>query len=306
MKILGIGQVVLDKVVVLEDFPEENTKVEPLKQEYSLGGPVTTALIFLARLDIDATFATPLSKDDVGNLISNKLKKENVKVIPGKLDNTKVNTVLINSKSGARTIIRGKEPYYTLKELDEKLIKEADVIIFDRHEPDIFDEVIAKKKPEARVIMDPSTEVSDKTKHMLKHCDYPIIPIESIEELDKKQDINENLKGWYEILQKPIIVTAGDYGSFLYDDEKATMFPAYQVEAIDKNGAGDIYRGAFAYGIMRNWAIEECIDYANMIAAMQCTKLGNHSAIPTKEEIEAFKKSGELKEVKLEDLGIKS
>jgi sugar/nucleoside kinase (ribokinase family) len=56
---------------------------------------------------------------------------------------------------------------------------------------------------------------------------------------------------------------------------------------------------------MQSWEVDECIKYANMIAAMQCTKLGNHSAIPTKEEIEKFQKAGEVKEVKLEDLGVR-
>lgn len=273
MKILGIGESVIDKVSI------EGSQIP----ERHIGGSVLAALILLARLGQDCTFITSLGGDKEGELIKEKLLEENVKFKAISQKQTKVNKILV-SKNGVRTKIRGKVRHSKITSLDKNLIAEFDLIIIDRHEQKAFYEILEKKKPGAKIIIDPSTEVSKFTQDMIAFADYPIIPIESLD--GKGLNLRASLEQLYRLTKKTIIVTAGELGSLIFDGQKIKHIPGFKVNVLDVTGAGDVYRGAFAYGIINNKPLIECVNFANLISALQCTKLGNVTAIPTVREIE--------------------
>ena len=114
-KVLGIGEIVLDKSYILESFPEEDSKVAPLDVKYSLGGPVPSALIFLSRMGIKCTLLASIGNDYDGMLIFKKFTQEGIGVIGPKKKKTKANIYLINKKTGTRTGIKGEVKYSPLK-----------------------------------------------------------------------------------------------------------------------------------------------------------------------------------------------
>ena len=91
-------------------------------------------------------------------------------------------------------------------------------------------------------------------------------------------------------------MTAGDKGSIVFNGKSIELIPAVEVDCVDANGAGDVFRGAFGYGVMNDWNITKSTEYANLVAALQCTRIGNCSAIPHKNEIEEFRKIAVKKE----------
>ncbi len=295
MKVLGIGEVVLDKINVLSGFPKDGEKIQTKRSLCSIGGPTPTSLILLSRLGVDCTFICSIANDEAGKIIKKKLKKENVNLIIQKQKRTKTNTVIINSQTGSRTIIRDNFFHKPLENIPFKLINSSSLIFLDRHEPKAFAEIVSKKSPRTKIIIDPSTEVSPKTLQMIKDADYPIIPMETLEKVDPNKDLLTNLKLICQLAQKPIIITAGEKGSFVYDGKKTKFFPAYQIKVADTLGAGDIFRGAFSYAVLKKWSLSKSCLFANRVAALQCSKIGNGTAIPTKQEIVRFKKIAKLK-----------
>jgi sulfofructose kinase len=200
---------------------------------------------------------------------------------------TKVNTMVINKQTGQRVKLRGSIKHESIKNISRNFIHQFNLIIIDRHEPPAFYEILKKKKASTKIIIDPSTEISKFTLDMIKHADYPIIPIETVTPAytGSLEDIDHVLKRLYEWTSKPLIVTAGDMGSFIYNGETTELLPPLSVKAIDTTGAGDIYRGAFAYGVIQGWDMKKTARFSNIVAALQCTRLGNAAAIPTKKEI---------------------
>lgn len=302
MQVLGIGEVVLDKVSLLQEYLKEGTKVKPIKVEYSIGGPVPTALILLSRLGVRCSFIGTIGEDEYGRRIKYELKKENVIVMPKNTKRTKVHTVIVNSKDGSRTIVKDAVKSEQIKKISKDVIKAADLIIVDRHEPYAFNEVIKKKRLRTKVIIDPSTEMSARTMKMMQYADYPIIPIETLSKIRRYNSVTLNLKNLYKKILKTIIITAGDKGSLIYDGKTIKLIPAADVAVIDTLGAGDVYRGAFSYGVLKEWKLNHIVKFANTVAALQCTKLGNGMAIPTKDEIDKFKKVAYFKRLSLKDI----
>ena len=189
-----------------------------------------------------------------------------------------------------------------IKKIPIKAIKSADLIIIDRHEPLILDQIVAHKKQTAKIVIDPSTEISAKTLKMIRLADFPILPIESLSKISKQESLLVRLKDLYKIAKKPVIVTAGEKGCLVFDGKEIDFFPAYRINAIDTLGAGDIFRGAFGFGILNGWHIKKCACFANKVAALQCSKLGNGTAIPWPEEIEDFAKAAVARKASIKEL----
>lgn len=61
--------------------------------------------------------------------------------------------------------------------------------------------------------------------------------------------------------------------------------PGLKVNAVDTTGAGDIFHGAFTYGIANNFDMEKTITLANIAAGLSVTKIGSRLSIPTLSEV---------------------
>lgn len=288
MKILGIGESIIDNIYLVEDPTISEANLGRFLPKKNVGGPVLSALVVLARLGFDCTLVTSLGRDDEARVIKRELKHERVKVI-GKIQRkTKVNTILVPKQTGQRIKMRGTVNHAPIKELDRKFLHQFDVIILDRHEKAAFYEVMRKKRTTTKVVIDPSTEVSAFTTDMIEQADYPILPIEALAKFRTGDTMLARLQEIGKKTLAPIIVTAGELGSIVYNGTDMTHIPAYEVTPVDTLGAGDVYRGAFTYGIIRGWDIIKCATFGNFVAGLQCTKLGNVAAIPSKEEMLVF------------------
>jgi sugar/nucleoside kinase (ribokinase family) len=83
-------------------------------------------------------------------------------------------------------------------------------------------------------------------------------------------------------------VTLGDGGSVYATEGGIFAQKAFPVEVQDTNGAGDVFHGAFSFGLSRGWNIEEIMQFASAVAALKCTKAGGRTGIPTLPEVKDF------------------
>ncbi len=75
-------------------------------------------------------------------------------------------------------------------------------------------------------------------------------------------------------LSKGFAITRGPKGSVIFDGEKLIEVAAPQVKAIDTVGAGDMYAGAFLYGITHGMNYEEAGKLASKSASQIVTSYG--------------------------------
>jgi sugar/nucleoside kinase (ribokinase family) len=84
--------------------------------------------------------------------------------------------------------------------------------------------------------------------------------------------------------------TFGASGSYTFaiEHEKPVFFhtPAHTVTpVIDTTGAGDVFHGGYAYGLLQKWPLEQTTRFASVAAALKCRSLGGRKGIPTLSEI---------------------
>lgn len=87
---------------------------------------------------------------------------------------------------------------------------------------------------------------------------------------EKLEDAYNDLKK----IAKTFAVTLGPKGAFVWDGEKEIIIVTSKVEAVDSNGAGDLFAGAFLYALTHNHSFEEAGKLACMSASKLVTQFG--------------------------------
>src|SRR5690606_18342903 len=75
-----------------------------------------------------------------------------------------------------------------------------------------------------------------------------------------------------------VAVTAGERGIFWRGGHQ----PAFPVDAVDTLAAGDVFPGAFAFGLAEGWDIPDAVRFAAAAAAIKCTRFGGRLGAPTR------------------------
>ena len=75
-------------------------------------------------------------------------------------------------------------------------------------------------------------------------------------------------------LAKTFAITLGSKGALLYDGNDYIQVPATPVQALDTNGAGDMFAGAFLYGLSHDYSFQQAGALASKAAAQLVTQFG--------------------------------
>lgn len=87
------------------------------------------------------------------------------------------------------------------------------------------------------------------------------------------------------IFKNNIVVTLESKGALYQYHKQVKMMPSIKVKAVDSTGAGDLFHGAFVYGLAKNMSYEEIIKLSNVTGALSVTKIGGRFSAPSREEI---------------------
>jgi sulfofructose kinase len=281
-QILSIGQIVIDQITKINRFPQNGEKIKPQVTQQDLGGSACSVAVFLAKMGLQSTLIASLGRDELGHTSVKKLKKLGVKLIPQWTQHTTINQVFIDRTTGKRTIIHDNRKQPSIQTIPQYLLEKSDFIFCDRHEPQAFQSILKQKNCRQKIVIDPSCEVSVKTLLMLKKADFPIVPIEFV----KKMDDENGLKKIRQLIQKDFWVTLGSDGCLMQTKiGRIIKLPGFKIKAVDTLGAGEVFRGAFIYGLTQKWPMTKIMQFSNAAGALQCTKPGNINALPNKKEV---------------------
>ena len=90
---------------------------------------------------------------------------------------------------------------------------------------------------------------------------------------------------------KSTVITMGKQGAMVIAGDDRQRIPAPKVNALDPTGAGDTFNAALAVGLGEGLSLFEAVSQANYAGAYSVGHLGVIDGLPTKEQLENFKKS---------------
>ncbi len=288
MKILSVGQSTLDISLPLDQDIKENEKFRVYDKLEAPGGPSTTASILLGHWGEDVTLMSRLGNDMYGRNIADFLLNANVKHnrIPCAGFETPISVILTNKRNGNRTIFNCPG----IIEVSELSIEdEYPIFLTDAHEPEIAHRYI-DQHPTVISVLD-AGGYREATVELAKRVTW-LVASESFAfgHSSVKIDLNDPIT-WEQMFAKlhelnpHPVVTLGERGCLYEINGKIKHLPSYPVHAIDTNGAGDVFHGAFVYGLAHDLPLEEMLKLASMTSSIHVTRRGGSLSIPNLQEV---------------------
>lgn len=300
MKVLCIGHASYDISMPVDNYPKENTKYRIDNVVECGGGPAATAAFLLGKWGIDTTYKGVVGNDVFGNRIINEFKSIGVDTkymeINDKVDTT-ISFILINKKNGSRTLFNYSNLYATFKNNTYDKDFTPDIIHLDGHNYNGSIKAL-EKFPKAITVLD-AGRINDDLLSLASKGDYLVCSKGFAETVAEKKfdfDNPSTLISIMETLEKKfkniIVITLEDKGCLIKENNKLKLIAGLKVRATDTTGAGDIFHGAFVYGLTRNFNLEQICKFANITAGLSVLNIGTRYSIPSLEEVnEIFKEN---------------
>ncbi len=293
MKIVGVGQCSLDYLALVDSYPGIDEKKEVLLWEEQGGGPVATALVALSRLGASCEFYGVAGDDREGVKIKRSLVEEGIDVHGLAMRQKSVSQtafIVIEKMSGKRTIFwrRPSGTELTPVELGDDFLNGADFLLLDGLMKDVsLHAAAAAKRMRVPVMLD-AGRLRDGTLDIARLSDYVVASEEFARQLGYDGDAGIFRKVLRDNGLGLTTITLGKGGSTTFRGDEILTVPAFEVDAVDTTGAGDVFHGGYVYGILNGWDIVPTVRFASAMAAMKCLKVGGRSGIPGMESIRRF------------------
>lgn len=301
-EVLGIGCAVFDMMLIVDSFPVEDTKCSGRDSKVQCGGPCAVAMIAASKLGVSSKIIVKQGDDTYGNTIKERLgyygvDTSDVELIPG--EKSSVCVVISNQSNSSRTCVGGgggRGAALRLKPEDINLddIKNAKYLHVDGMNYDAA--VYAAKKAHefgTKVSMD-AGGYHPEMDELFSLVDELIPAEECAYQIAGTRDVDEAAKIVYEKFKPEVlIITQGPKGGVILKDGVLTHYPAFKVNAIDTNGAGDVFHGGYVAARVKGMDVEEAVRFASATSAIKCTHFGASEGAPHYEDVVAFLKERE-------------
>lgn len=287
--VTGVGLNATDTLILLPKFPAYAGKIAFDQEMYSPGGQVASAMVQCARLGLRTKYIGTVGDDLRGKIQMESLESSgidisDVKVVANCPNQTAY--ILIDKTTGERTVLWQRADCLRLEadDITEEMIANTRLLHIDGHDT----AAVAKAAAIARKHKIPVTVDVDTIYHgfeeVLPNVDYLITSSEFPTAWTNEKDPFTALA----LMQKTYgmrmaAMTLGAYGALALIDGKFHYSPAFVVNCEDTTGAGDIFHGGFCYALLKEMTIDEALQFANALAALNCTAIGARGGISSEE-----------------------
>ena len=295
-KIVGIGANVCDTLFTVPNYPKEDTKMRADSMKLSGGGPCATGLVAASKLGGECAYIGNLTDDNAGKFLAEDMEKYNVStdfvnVIGGCTSFS--SCIWLSKDSAARTCVfyKGDIPALVLNDKQKKAIADAKILMIDGNEMDAAEEACKiANETDTKVLYD-AGGLYVGVERLLPLTDI-LIPSEEFAlghtGATTAEDAAKILFEKYS--PEIVVITQGKKGGIIFDGKEVKDYPAFLVDAVDSNGSGDVFHGAFAFAMDMGYNYYDACVFSSAVSALKCTKVGAREGVPTLAEVKDFLK----------------
>jgi sulfofructose kinase len=297
LEVAGVGINATDTIIRLPHFPALDSKVELISDEVMPGGQVASAMVACRRWGLKARYVGKVGGDAAGMLQVEEMKREGVEAhwisAPGCA--SQIAYILVDEPSGERTVLWKRDPRIALRPVDLKRewISGARALLVDGHDTEAATQAARWAREEKIPVIGDFDNRYPEVKALLEYVDFPITSRDFPGRLTGEKDLLKSLPQLFRMFKFQLIAaTIGRQGVIAWDGVRFILCPGFRVRAIDTTGAGDIFHGAFLYGIAQGWTVEETLEFGCAAAALNCEAMGARGGIASLEGIENLRQRG--------------
>lgn len=301
-EIITMGSINQDIFVNADQYPKLGDTVWVKSVNNQPGGKGANQAISLSKIGNEVRFIGAVGQDNQGQNMLDNLKKYgvNTEYISIKDDINTGTFIVILDGNGENTMLGtlGANNYLTELEI-KNAFKNTDAQYFllqlETNKDAIEKSIEIAKQKDIKIILDPAPADGYDEK-FLKHA-FIVTPNQQEAQVISGVEVNdrESAEKAAKIIKakgaENVIVKIGDKGSLILTNDKTTFVPAYQVDAVNTVGAGDVFAAAMTVYLNDSLNIEEAVKFASAASAIKVSKEETQEAIPSYSEIIEFMKN---------------
>ncbi len=299
--VVGVGVNATDTIIRLPRFPSLDSKVELISADVKAGGQVASAIVACQRWGLTTRYAGKVGDDDAARFQIEEMKREGVDGhwVEASGCSSQIAYILVDQTSGERTVLWKRDPAISMRadEVQREWISGAHVLLIDGHDTEAATQAARWASQEKIPVVGDFDNLYSGIEGLLEYTDYPITSKDFPERLTGEKSLLKSLPQIHRDFKCCLIAsTIGRFGVLAWDGAKFSLHPGFCINAIDTTGAGDIFHGAFAYGLVRRWTTDEIFEFSCAAAALNCTALGARGGIASIDEIQNLHRQGRRSE----------
>jgi sulfofructose kinase len=293
--VVGLGLNAMDYITVLGQFPKPYTKLPIQEVRLEPGGQVATALATCCRLGLTGSYIGSVGSDHLGTIQMESLRQEGidtsfVRTVDGAT--SQMAFVLVEEGVGERTILWHRDPrlIFPPAALTREMVTAGRILHLDgRDSAAALQAARWAGEADIPIVIDIDQIYDQTTPELLALVDYLVAAEDFARDLTGHDDEELAVKELAARFPRAMTgITLGARGAIFLHEGQILRSPAFDVEVRDTTGAGDVFHGAFIYGVLKGWGLQKNVRFANATAAMKCTQLGARTGIPSLSGVEVF------------------
>jgi sugar/nucleoside kinase (ribokinase family) len=263
-----------------------------------VGGQVATALVTCHRLGLRAGYIGKVGDDEGGRLQLASLRREGMDLRYVRVVRNTPNQlayIIVDQKTGERTVFWDRDPRLAVlpSELSPQAIRSTKVLLIDGCDVEAALQAARWAREAGALVVADMDTVYRKVETLFPHVHYLIASAHFLPAVTGRDDPFRVLEYIAREHRVPAPgMTLGRDGALVYYQGCFYYSPGFVVETMDTTGAGDVFHGAFIYGLLAGWEMGRILDFSNAMAALNCTKLGARGGIATVAQAESLMATG--------------
>ena len=307
-RVVCAGIVVADVFVpLLPRLPDAGELVATDDFVVETGGCAANAAVALARLGVRAAVVAKVGDDLFGDFVRHELSAAGVDVagigrVPG-LGTSKTVIVPVSGEDrrfihtfGANAALCAADFAPAIATAPAVLYVGGFLVLPDLRQDELAAQLRAAREAGAIVVLDvvaPSGLALslDDVAVVLPEVDYFVPNDDEAAALTGESDPRRQAERLLELGAGTVVVTMGERGLVAASRDETIELPAPPVEVVEPSGAGDAFAAGLVYGLLEGWALRRCLEFASVIGASACTRLGCTAGLLTRAEADAYLES---------------
>lgn len=290
--VLVCGLLATDIVFNVNAIPTEAVKYRAENVALTCGGGGCYASVAINRLGGCSTILSKIGNDKFGELILDALDSEGIdhtNVIIDQHTHTPISSIVMD-QMGERQIInyRDQTPTVFVRELLTCSSQRAVLVDARWIEGSVFSLEYAKSQSIPGVV-DAEAPVSEDAMALATHIAFSR---QGLSQFASTDSISDGLQHAAKRFSAWICVTDGENGTHVWSNGHLQSIPAPIINSVDTLGAGDVWHGAFTLQLAQGVDELSAVKFANVVAAMKCTRAGGGWSAPELSEVNKFYGTG--------------
>ncbi|MBL8588091.1 MAG: hypothetical protein JNK46_06130 [Methylobacteriaceae bacterium] len=290
--VVGFGVNAMDITAAVDGFPEPDTKAPMQAFTIEGGGITATAMVACARLGLKTRYIGKFGSDFWSRLGMRSLTREGIDTsavlrTPGE---GHVSIVIADRRTHQRTLFRRRPAAYDIApdEMSRAAIVAGRLLHVDGVDAAAAAQAMRWAREAGMIVTMDGDRIVPGVEAACREADLLVCGPRFLAGVTGKSDLREGLAAFAGLGVARVAVTLGEKGSLGFAQGRFCEAPAFLVESVDTNGAGDVFHGACAVGELREWPLLDTLTFASAVAAMKCRKPGGRAGAPTLAQTQDF------------------